>query len=461
MRFVVPLLCLSLLATVLGFQLLGWQGSLYASVVFLSGFFILQWKFINGGGRILIGAALVAIVAALVWKEDTQIVLKALARATMFASFLVSMVFLRVAAKNSALINKVSHLLINQKPSVRYGMLSYGSVVMGVILSFGTINLVGQMINQGNTLEAAGGNQRVQDIRRKRMSLALHRGFSTIPMASPFSITIALILASIPGLNWTKLVPLSFTLAMILLGVGWMLDFATHRNLPSRPSFPLETGLSWRPAFEFMLLVVILFCMAALLSRFLSGQLPLAIMICAPIFALVWLYMTQRQAGSFLNTLKNDLSEGLGRLHSEVAVIAAASLVGVILSSFLKQEQLAAFVSYTGLTGMLLAFAAMCAIPLFAILGIGPLITVTFIATTLSSTPVFEISSYVLALSLLGGWALALNIAPITLSAVMVGAVTGCTPKNLTFDWNTVYCVLGVIVSFSFVLFLASVGVIR
>lgn len=460
MSFVVPLLCLSLLGSVLGFQLLGWQWSLYASVGFLSAFFIMQWKFINRGGRLLIGAALIAIVAGVMWQDDTEVVFKALVRATLFASFLVSMVFLRVAAKNSTLISKVSHLLINQKPSVRYGMLSYGSVVMGVILSFGTINLVGQMINQGNTLEAAGGNQRVQDLRRKRMSLALHRGFSTIPMASPFSITIALILASIPGLDWTKLVPLSFTLAMILLGVGWLLDFLSHRNLPARPAFPLETGLSWRPAFDFVMLVVILFCMAALLSRFLSGQLPLAIMISAPIFAMVWLYVTQWKTHSFFSTLKNDLSEGLSKLHSEVAVIAAASLVGVILSSFLKQEQLAAFVSYTGLTGMLLAFAAMCAIPLFAIMGIGPLITVTFIATTLSSTPVFDISAYVLALSLLGGWALALNIAPITLSAVMVGAVTGCTPKNLTFDWNTVYCVLGVIVSFSFVLFLRFVGVI-
>jgi len=460
MKTVVSICLLAELIAVLWFQLTGDHLALNMSVIFLTIYFLTRWLEVNRTGQILLSVAVIFCIASLLKDVEPTVFISACARATMFAAFLVAMVFLRVAAKNSDVISQVSYLLINQRPAIRYGMLSYGSTLMGIILSFGTINLVGQMINQGNTLKAAGGNKLIHAIRRKRMSLALHRGFSTIPIASPFSITMALILASIPDLNWTTLVPLSFSLAMLLIGLGWIVDIVSHSRLPVRPPLPLDTGLSWKPVFKFVSLVLILFVFAGGISQILGDRLPLAIMLIAPVFGLVWLYQTQSTNHLFIQKVQKDLPDNLNTLQSEIAIISAASLIGVILSSFLSQDQLSSFVRLTELTGMPLTFVAMCIIPLCALIGVGPLISVTFLATTLGSSPVFEISSYVLALSQLAGWVLALNISPIALSAVMVGGATGCKPKSLTFEWNVSYVLVGALVAFLFIFALESFGVL-
>lgn len=41
------------------------------------------------------------------------------------------------------------------------------------------------------------------------------------------------------------------------------------------------------------------------------------------------------------------------------------------------------------------------------------------------------------------GWAFVLNLSPFTVSSILLGKVLGCRPKQLSLEWNFVYCLIG------------------
>src|SRR5690606_30980710 len=91
----------------------------------------------------------------------------------------------------------------------------------------GVLSLLGLMIRQRNSLAAAGGNDELRQVRERRMLLALLRGFSATPLASPLSIAMAVLLSVLPGLEWVQLLLLGLTTAAILLTFGWVIDRIT------------------------------------------------------------------------------------------------------------------------------------------------------------------------------------------------------------------------------------------
>ncbi|MEJ0068406.1 MAG: hypothetical protein WDO24_06400 [Pseudomonadota bacterium] len=53
------------------------------------------------------------------------------------------------------------------------------------VLNLGAVALLGSMVQQSNTLAAAGGDAAVQAIRHRRMATAMLRGFARAPYGRP------------------------------------------------------------------------------------------------------------------------------------------------------------------------------------------------------------------------------------------------------------------------------------
>ena len=88
----------------------------------------------------------------------------------------------------------------------------------------GGLALLASMLKQVNTLKSAGGDQRRLDIREKRMTLAVLRGFSAMPMWCPLSITMALLFSLAPQAHWSEYAPYGIGLTLIYLTLGWLFD---------------------------------------------------------------------------------------------------------------------------------------------------------------------------------------------------------------------------------------------
>jgi hypothetical protein len=52
-----------------------------------------------------------------------------------------------------------------------------GGHLFGIILSYGTIELLAAMVMRANTLQAAGGSESVRALRSRRMLLVIYRSF--------------------------------------------------------------------------------------------------------------------------------------------------------------------------------------------------------------------------------------------------------------------------------------------
>src|SRR5690606_22659834 len=115
----------------------------------------------------------------------------------------------------------------------------------GLLLNFGVLNLLGPMIRRG----VESGDPALAEIREQRQISAIMRGFPTILLWSPATITQALMISLLPGLQVAVLVSLGLVLTFILLFVGWAEDrIRWHKFQRSRANIirPAPPPAPWK-----------------------------------------------------------------------------------------------------------------------------------------------------------------------------------------------------------------------
>lgn len=408
------------------------------------------WRKVSLAGKSFVIVNLCFLVGVYFHQQLYEFVALGLSRVQIFSAFLIAVVFLRIAAKSSEMVRTCGEFLINQRPEARYAVLSYGSCVLGGILSFGALNLVGQVIVKGNTLEMSNGDSRIQGIRLKRMSLALLRGFSTLPISSPFAISIALILSIVPSVSWQSLLPVSIGFSVVLIALGWGIDTISYPKIPTGSSYMRKGIKGGRSVVLFLSLIAALFALSAAVSHWGGYSLPMAIILTCPLFGFLWFIVEGIGNTPFLDGCRKfttDLSDELNTMQTEIAVICCGSFIGVLLSGILSPEMLSKAVGMFGVQGFMLALAACLAVILSSLVGVTPFLSVTLIGSAFGNSEVYGLSPYVFALSLLLGWAFVLNLSPFTVSSILLGKVLGCRPKELSLEWNFVYSLIGLVIA--------------
>ncbi|NLO79163.1 MAG: hypothetical protein GX093_02445 [Xanthomonadaceae bacterium] len=405
-----------------------------------------EWPRLPRINRLLLWIAFAALVLLpLLHPQPLSVLRQAFDRAAYYATFVTALSFLREAAATSKLVRECGYRIINQPPAKRYLTLSSGSLLFGIILNIGAINLLGVMTSRSNTLRAAGGNREIQQARGRRMTLALLRGFSLTPLASPFSITLVVVLSSFPELRWHDVLPLGFLAAALLLGYGWWLD---RRNAPRHLRAlvpPLDTSGGWGPQLRFLALVLGIVGVAIGLELLLRIPLVLAILLSAPPMGLLWMAAQRRRHGA-LKAL-HYASVRLGRrsldlfpsLRSEVGILGGAGFTGVLLAAMLPPDLIANALQSLHLSGPLAAIFLMALVVLGSNVGLNPIVSVTLLAAALPDPRVLDVAPALMGLAYMCSWALAINFSPLTASVLLLSRLAGVPPAELGYRWNGRY----------------------
>lgn len=413
-----------------------------ALVVYL----IAEWPRLPRANKGLIVAAVAAALALPVFvAEPLPILRQAFDRATYYATFMTALAFLREAASTSPLVRRCGYLIINQPPAKRYLTLSSGSLLFGIILNIGAINLLGVMTSRSNTLRAAGGNADIQLARKRRMAVALLRGFSTTPLASPFSITLVVVLSSIPGLRWYDVLPLGFLIASVVLAFGWWLD---RRTAPVhlRSLVPaLDQRVSWGPLAKFVALVLSIVGVAFGLELLLGTSLVLAILLSAPLIGLVWMAVQRGRYGPW-RALRYASARLVRRsvvlfpsLRAEVGVLGGAGFLGVLLAAMLPPDLIRDALTGLHLTGPVVAILMVAVVLVGSHLGLNPIVTVTLIAAALPDPQALGVAPALLGVAFMSAWCLAVNSSPMTASVLVLSRLAEVSPGTLGYRWNGAY----------------------
>ena len=114
--------------------------------------------------------------------------------------------------------------LVAQPPGRRYAALTGGGHLFGIILSYGSIELLGSMVTRANTLEAAGGSEPVRTLRARRMLMAIYRGFCVMNCWSPLNLMTAVVSTAVPEAPMRLLMPVALVVSIGMAALGWLED---------------------------------------------------------------------------------------------------------------------------------------------------------------------------------------------------------------------------------------------
>ncbi|CAA7623328.1 conserved membrane hypothetical protein [Candidatus Terasakiella magnetica] len=409
----------------------------------LVAYLVLEWRRMAVNARIMVGlSAVLTAASAQVLPDPMGMVVAALDSGAFLATFFANQFFLREAASSSPLVRRCSHFFVNQRPGRRYALLTLGSYLFGIILNLGVLSLLGIMIRQRNSLAAAGGHAEVKDARERRMVLALLRGFSVTPLASPLSVSLAVLLTALPNLHWSTILPLGLLSGAIVLGLGWLQDQAQAprhlRHLAPAPSAPRDL-----PALAAVVgLVLLVFLTALAIEAALDVALSRAMLVSTPLVGLAWLarqYVEQgfgRAAALVRRRVVKRAVETFPAYRTEIGILSCAGFIGSLFIALVPPQSLSGLLTAPMVPPLLLPAALMLTVILPALAGINPIVTVTILASALQTASVLPIPGEVMALALISGWSLSVNSSPLTASAMLLGQLVGKPADTIVTRWN-------------------------
>lgn len=367
------------------------------------------------------------------------------------AAFIATLTLLRIPAYRSRIMRQCGHVILSQPPGRRYPLLSIGTMLFGVVLNMGVLNLSASMMDKANSLEAAKGREWLRNLRRKRMLLAALRGFALLPLVTPMGVGVAIILASMPTLGWAQLYLYTFTVATLIFLLGWLSDYLGGPH-PLKPPAVADRH-SLMPLLNFALVLIGLVALVFICAWILQLRLPQAVLIGVPLGCLIWLGVQLRSIGLFgvapaIVLITRRLPAVLGSIGNEVVLLGAGAYLGKLSVSLVGPEVL------SGILGMGTPAAASLAMLLMvtmSLLGLNPIITASFVASAVSRLDIPDISLPAMATAILTGWALAAACSPFTASMIILSRVTGLSPSRIGLRWNGKFvgcCLLGGMIGF-------------
>ncbi len=425
----------------------------WISAAGMAAYLISVWPRMWRSGRIFIGLSVVLGAGALLsGAMDVTSLHDALNRAAFIATLLAAFGMLREAASSSQLVRRCGLFLASRRPGWRYVALAMGGHLFGMILNFGVIPLLGALITEGT--RAADRTKSDDDsrdldrgdpdairratIRRLRMVSAVHRGFSTVLAWSPLTVSLAVILTSVPGLVWRDAAPLMLATALGFTGIGWVLDRFSRARLQVAPPPAgrpdTSSRDSWAIVFPVIALIAGLMATGTLLSIASGARLVAAMMLVCPMVAAGWLTLQYAGAKGYRSAarctgkrLVSHAVEFFPAYHHEFAVVGAAAFIGVVVAALLPQDAVGEMLTHLGVPAWtLLAGSAWLAL-ICGQLGMSPILSVSLIAAAMPPPAVLGVSPVAFGIAFAGAWSLVAASSPYTAS-VMTSARLASTP---------------------------------
>lgn len=426
------------------YLLIGFPTLALISHIFLVAYIIVEWSRLNRLPRFMVISCFVAILLLPIYSVTPfQIFFVAMNSAAWFATFLGAISFLREAAAKSPLVLRCGEVIMSQSPPKRYVTLSAGTFMIGTLLNLGVLHLLGGMVRQANTIEAAGGLRSVQELRNRRMFTAMTRGFATTSLGSPMTMTLALILLLVPSVEWQVVVPLGMVAMILMHLVGWLLDRQSSQPLlAAKITLKSPVPGAGLVLIKFIALGFAIFVAAISVEFLLSISLTLAIVLVSPLSAFVWIIVQNRREGlsdsivSSANRIWYGAGEQFSNLRTEIVVLGASGLLGILMANLLPATAFAEILVHIGINGAPVALLVMLLMSILPQFGFNPVLVATLILSSIEQPELFGISPTLLALAVMAGWSLAISSSPVATTVIIAGRMAGVSPKELGWGWN-------------------------
>ena len=424
---------MSVLAVVVGVKPLG---SIAATALLM--YLCLQaWRLPRMGQIVLASALVSSAVCAAYIPNPWTVFESALELGCFFVSVLLSGGFLREAADRSAMVHAAGNALIAQAPARRNAALSFGAFAMGFILSFGTLQLLGSMVERANTLASANGDVSVQATRLRRSMLAVLRGFCMSTVCNPISIVMALALTYSPGAQWRTVMFIVVPSALVLLVFGGILDWWSGPRTSQTTSVQAP---SLRPVARLVMLVIGVISAVLLVSSLFEIAVIHAVVVTVPVIAVAWIAIQHRgRLGAIVARLEWQAVTRFPAQRVEVTILASAGVAGAFLAAALPVDAIAAMVRTWSLPAIVLPLLVFWFMYLGAQLAMNPILTAAIAGAILPAPLMLGTPPEAVAVAYMAAWGVGTCASPFTLSVLIIAGIAKQDSRVIAWRWNRVF----------------------
>lgn len=411
----------------------------------ISLYLLLQWPTLPNNARWLLALAGGGGVLAMPFVDELPAALAQAARTVCYyTAFFAATGFLRMAAESSPLIGRCGAHLLAQPAGRQYLAMTFGTNLMGLILSFGAIQLLGTMV--GRAVQAAGGPPEVREARQKRLSLAVLRGICMAPAWSPFSVSLAMALALAPGADWLDAVALGFVAAFGLMLLGWLLEHGRGGDV-----MPVAGSGTWGDQGRLIVLVLAIFAIVVAAEEALDLRLIIAVMLMVPIVAMIWIAWQLRMRGpsgaaaELSRRLSHQVRTTFPAYRAELAILASAGFGGTLIAAALPRAQIAQWLVAADLPAAAVPILITALIVLGGQLALNPIISITVITAVLPPLAAIGTPPALAAVASMLGFALAVGASPFMLFTLMTARLAGRPAGEVAYRWNGRFTILAML----------------
>lgn len=417
-------------------------------------FAITGQKFFSLRERFLLIMAIGLTVAATQLPVDLPLLAeRALNQASFLAAFMILLALLRDGAVTSDAVLGVGRYLTRQPPGRRYAAITVGGHGLGVILNFGTLSLLGPLIQRGLREGAPDSDRHLIEIRERRQISALARGFSWIIVWSPTAVTQALVSAMVAGAQQSRMAAMGAAVAIAVLFAGWLEDRfqgVRARAKLSAGGHQLPTGSALPfPKEEFSRFAAVFLSLAGLTIgvMLLTGVKTIpALLLVAPVVTVCWVGLQNRHLADAAARTRARLLEilivSVPRSSPEALTLAVAGYCGIMAAGLSNADMLAGLIRLDGIPPLVIYLAAAAIVPLASNIAVPPIFTVTFLGSLYSALPAPPGDPTLLGLAFALGWALNLSASPFGATALVLSRITGIPATTLSWRWNGWFTVI-------------------
>lgn len=428
----------------------GALGAVYVLLVF----FKVRWS-----RRAFVIVAVGLSAAALIWRDDGwALVEQAFVSAGFILAFFVALSTLRTAAGSSASIRQCGLFLATRTPAKRYLALAMGGHLFSLVLNYGSISLLGTIVEQAET---GPDGKFLNVVRLRRMLLAIQRGFATTLCWSPLSFSMAVGSTLVPGGSWGATAGYGMITAFLATLLGWGLDVAFKPPRPPNappPPEPVGSLLSLRPLV--LLLIAIVLGTAAFCT---ATGLPVIVAVTAvvPSVSVAWMAVqvaspqegapkpaasavaaeVGRRCGDFL-------AREVDSYRGEMVLLYMAGFIGKLGAGLAEPLVSAHLFDLSAIPPWGVLAILVCGMPLLGQAGMHPILAASLLVPLLPSPEALGIAPGLVMLAMAFGWSISAVSSPFTATVLLIGVFGRVSALTVGLRWNGLYivsaCVFGV-----------------
>lgn len=407
--------------------------------------------------------------AALLWRDDGRTLIEgALISAGFILAFFVALSTLRTAAGGSASIRRCGLFLATRTPAKRYLALAAGGHLFSLVLNYGSISLLGTIVEQA---EIGPDGRILNAVRLRRMLLAIQHGFATTLCWSPLSFSMVVGATLVAGGSWGGAVGYGFVTGVLLLAFGWGLDVAFKpprpHNAPPPPD-PVGSLAALRPLVLLLLAIVLgtaAFC--------LSTGLPVIVAVTAvvPVVSVAWIAVQTANptasavrpsaaavAAEVVRRCGDFLAREMDGYRGEMVLLYMAGFIGKLGAGLAEPLVAAHLFDLSAMPAWSVLAALACGIPLLGQAGMHPILAASLLVPLLPTPAALGLPPGVVVTAMAFGWSLAAVSSPFTATVLLVGVLGRVPATTVGLRWNGAFLAAASVLGVLWLLLLAALA---